>query len=65
MDFLRSVCSMLLVNNANQCNIYLQWLHYVCAGIYIDIYIYTYSPLPLPLHFIADDHNINDLNVCI
>ena len=21
--------------------------------------------LPLPLHFYADDHNINDLNVCI
>ena len=21
--------------------------------------------LPLPLHFNADDHNINDLNVCI
>ena len=27
--------------------------------------IITHTLLPLPLHFNADDHNINDLKVCI
>ena len=33
--------------------------------MYICIYMCIYIFIPLPLHFNADDHNINDLKVCI
>ena len=58
---LLTLCIQFIAKNAQKHNIYIE----TDTDLIITHTIRKKKLLPLPLHFNADDHNINDLKVCI